>query len=231
MLNAMKKTAVAILIFIITITLAHAQKGNKKSVIGINTGISVPFADFADKKMENYSGFAGAGANMELDFFRYTGKYFGLCTNIGYANISFNEDAYRSEYDRILNNYGENTVNAGNYQILKGSLGFILKIPEMKHTEVLLIFQLGYAMSVHPGIHVHNSELGEINSINKDADWNSLSNTGIKINYYLSEKYGISLNYSRNLTRPCFSDITSIERIFFLPIRYQNINIGLVINL
>jgi hypothetical protein len=231
MLNAMKKTAITILIFLMTLTLVYAQKENKKSVVGINSGISIPFADFAEKKMENFAGFAGAGANIEIDFFRYTGKYFGLCSNIGYSNLFFNEKAYKSEYDRILDHYGETTVNAGNYQILKGLIGLILKIPETRHTEVLLIFQLGCSMSVHPDLLVSNSVLGEINSVKKDTKWSSMSNAGIKINYYLSEKYGISLNYGLNFTKPGFYDETSIERVFILPVRYQNINIGLVINL
>ena len=227
----MKKPVMTILIFLITITLVDAQKENKKSVVGINSGISIPYADFADKKMENYSGFAATGANIEIDFFRYTGRFFGLSSNIGYSSIFFNEKAYRSEYDRILDNYGKTTVAAGNYQVLKGLIGLILKIPETRHTEVLLVFQLGCSMSVHPNLLVTNSELGEINSVKKDTEWSSMSNAGIKINYYLSEKYGISLNYGLNSTRPGFHDETSNEKVFFLPVRYQNINIGLVINL
>jgi len=227
----MKKAALAIFTFMIAITPAYTQNKNKKSVAGISSGLSVPFAEFADKKMEYHSGFAGVGPNIEVDFLRYTGKYFGLSSNIGYSNIFFNEKAYQLEYDRILVNYGENSVDAGNYHLLKGLLGFILKIPETKHTEVLLIFQLGCAMSIHPDLLVSNSELSVINSVKKDTDWSAMSNMGIKINYYLTEKYGISLNYNRNYTTPGFSDVTSIERVFFLPVRYQNINVGLVINL
>ena len=231
MLNVMKKPLITILIFLTTITLVNAQKENKKSLVGINAGISIPFADFADKKMENYSGFAAPGANIEIDFFRYTGRFFGLSSNIGYSNIFLNEKAYKSEYDRILGNYGETNVTAGNYQVLKGLVGLILKIPETRHAEVLLVFQLGCSMNVHPDLLVTNSELGEINSVKKDTEWSSMSNAGIKINYYLSEKYGISLNYGLNSTRPGFYDETSNEKVFFLPVRYQNINIGLVINL
>jgi hypothetical protein len=231
MLNVMKKPLITILIFLTTVTLVNAQQENKKSLVGINAGISIPFADFADKKMENYSGFAAPGANIEIDFFRYTGRFFGLSSNIGYSNIFFNEKAYKSEYDRILGNYGETNVTAGNYQVLKGLVGLILKIPETRHAEVLLVFQLGCSMSVHPDLLVTNSELGEINSVKKDTEWSSMSNAGIKINYYLSEKYGISLNYGLNSTRPGFYDETSNEKVFFLPVRYQNINIGLVINL
>jgi hypothetical protein len=227
----MKKPATAILIFLLTITLVNAQKENKKSVAGFNAGLSVPFAEFADKKMEYHSGFAGAGPNIEVDFFRYTGKYFGLSSNIGYATMFFNEKAYRSEYDRILANYGENVVKAGNYHVLKGLLGFILKIPQIRHIEALVVFQAGCAMSIHPNLLVTNSELGVINLVRKDTKWSAMSNTGIKANYWLTEKYGISLNYGLNFTTPGFGDDTSIEKVFSLPVRYQNINVGLVINL
>ncbi|HBC77215.1 MAG TPA: hypothetical protein DCZ51_01225 [Bacteroidales bacterium] len=230
MLNHMKKPVLAILLILVT-TLVTAQKENKKSLVGINSGISIPFDDFADKKMENYSGFAAPGANIEIDFFRYTGRFFGLSANIGYSNIFFNEKAYKSEYDRILNNYGKTAVTAGNYQMLKGLIGLILKIPEIRNAELLLVFQLGGSMNVHPDLLVTNSELGEINSVKKDTEWSTMSNTGIKINYYLTEKYGISLNYNLNFTKPAFNDETSVEQTFFLPVRYQNINVGLVINL
>jgi len=231
MFNVMKKPVLTILIFLVTITLVYAQKWNKKSVVGINSGVSIPFADFADKKMENYSGFAGTGGNIEIDFFRYTGRFFGLVSNIGYSNIFFSEKAYKSEYDRVLANYGENMVKAGNYHLLKGLLGLILKIPETKNIEVLLVFQAGCAMSIHPNLLVTNSELGVINSVRKNTKWSAMSNTGIKANYWLTEKYGISLNYGLNFTTPGFGDVTSIEQVFFLPVRYQNINVGLVINL
>ncbi|HZK61245.1 MAG TPA: hypothetical protein VFC41_04160 [Anaerovoracaceae bacterium] len=227
----MKKAVLAILASLLAINLLYSQNEDKKSVLGINSGISIPFEEFDNKTMEGYAGFAGAGANVEMDFLRYLGRFFGLSSTIGYASISFNEDAYKAEYDRILNHYGENVVNAGNYQVLKGMVGMIIKIPETMHTEVLLIFQLGIAMSVHPDILVSNSELGVINSVEKNSEWSSISNAGIKINYWLNEKYGISLNYNLNSTRPGFYDNTGLEGTFFLPIRYQNINVGIVINL
>lgn len=227
----MKKAALAILTSLLAINLLCAQNGYKKSVLGVNSGISIPFDEFDHETMGGQAGFAGAGANVEIDFLRYLGRYFGLSSTIGYTSISFNENAYQAEYDRILNHYGENVVDAGNYQVFKGMVGLIIKIPEMKHTEVLLIFQLGCAMSVHPDILVSNSELGVINSIEKNSDWSSISNAGLKINYWLSEKYGISLYYNLNFTKPDFYDNTGLEGSFVLPIKYQNINIGFVMNL
>lgn len=227
----MKRATLAILTSLLAINLLYSQNENKKSVLGISSGISIPFDEFDNKTMQNYAGFAGAGANVEVDFHRYVGKFFALSSTVGYANISFNANAYEAEYDRILNHYGETAVDAGNYQILKMMLGLTIKIPETRHTEVLLIWQLGSALSVHPDILVSNSELGVINSVEKDRTWSSISSAGLKINYWLSEKYGISLNYNLNLTRPDFYDSTGIGGSFFLPERYQNINAGLVINL
>ncbi len=226
----MKRTAITIVILLTSVNLVCAQKADKKSIFVASSGISIPFDDFANKKMENKAGFAGVGPNIETEFLHY-GNYFGLSAGIGYSSMFFNENAYRAEYDRILNHYGENTVSAGNYQVMKGLLGFILKIPEMKHTEVLFVFQLGGALSVHPDLIVTNSELGEINTVQKNASWSAISNAGLKINYWLNEKYGINLNYGLNFTRPGFIDETSIEETFTLPVRYQNINVGFIMRL
>lgn len=232
------KRAATILTFMLAINLVYAQEGNQKSVLGISSGISIPFDTFDNKTMTNNAGFAGAGANLEIDFLRYLEKFFGITSTIGYSNISLNESAYKAEYDRILNNYGETVVDAGNYQVLKGMLGLIIIIPATKQAEVLLVIQLGFAMSVHPDIVVSNSELGEINSVGKNIAWSPLSSAGLKFNYRLSEKYGISLNYNLNYTTPGFHDDyddtgpgTGTGGAFSLPVRYQNINIGFVMNL
>ncbi|TFG42233.1 MAG: hypothetical protein E4H43_03480 [Bacteroidia bacterium] len=227
----MKKALLAIVASLLAMNILYSQNEDKKSILGINSGLSIPFEEFDNKTLTGYSGFAGAGANVELDFLRYLGRFFGLSSTIGYSSISFNENAYKAEYDRILNNYGVTVVDAGNYQVLKGMVGMIIKIPETMHTEVMLIFQLGIAMSVHPDIVVSNSELGVINSVGKNSDWSSISSAGIKINYWLTGKYGISLNYNLNSTRPGFHDNTGLEGPFFVPIRYQNINAGIVINI
>jgi hypothetical protein len=227
----MRNLIINLLISFLTIVSATAQKENKKSIAGINTGISVPYSDFTNNQMELDAGFAGIGPNLEVDLMRYTGRFFGLSSNIGYTNLFFNEKAYKSEYNQILGQNGDITVEAGNYQVLKGLLGIIVKTPEFKNTEILFIVQLGYSLSIHPEILVDHSEWGIINSIKKDKDWGMISNAGIKMNYYLSEKYGISINYNLNATTANFRDITSFEKVFNLPIRYQNINLGFVINL
>jgi hypothetical protein len=67
--------------------------------------------------------------------------------------------------------------------------------------------------------------------VEKDADISVIGNAGIRINHWLNERYGLSLGYSLNTTRPSFDDETSIDGHFFLPVRYQNINIGFIMNL
>ena len=227
----MKKTAITLLFFLIELNLLYSQEYSRKTIFGVNAGCSLPYAEFAAKTMTSYAGFASPGMNMEIDLLGYINRFFGFTSGIGYASFFFGEKAYQAEYDRILAGYGENTVSAGNYQVLTGVLGFILKIPETRHTEALLVFRMGIAMSVHPDLVVTNSKLGEINTVSKNSDWNLAGNMGLKVHYWLTEKYGISFNYSLNSTRPYFHDDTGIGKSFLLPVGYMNINAGFVMKL
>ncbi len=226
----MKKTTITLLFCLMGSNLLYSRKIAGRQSLE-SCGCSLPYAEFADGKMTSYAGFAAPGMNIEIDLMRYTNRFFGFTSGIGYASIFFREKAYQAEYDRILVGYGENKVSAGNYQVLTGVLGFILKIPETRHTEALIVCRLGIAMSVHPDLAVTNSKLGEINTVSKNNDWNSVANMGLKIHYWLSEKYGITLNYSLNSARPSFRDDTGIGTSFSLPVRYMNINAGFVVNL
>lgn len=227
----MKRKAVTLLAFLTSLTVLSAQTEYKQSIIGMNAGVSVPFAEFAAHSMDGYSGFARQGINIDLDYLRYTGRYFGISTNIGYASVFFNEKDYQAGYDRILGNYGINEVNAGNYQVLKGLLGIILKVPETRNTEVMLLLNLGVALCVHPDLQVTNSSFGGINSIVKNSDRTPISNAGLKVNYWISDKYGFSLNYSVNLAKPVFNDQTGVGQSFVQPMRYMNVNAGFVMKL
>ncbi len=223
----MKKAAIVILVLVTAVNFLYSQN-YKKTVFGVSAGYTVPYSDFAVKTIEYNAGFASPGLNLEIDLLRYAGRFLGLSANIGYASVFFNEKAYKAEYDRILAGYGQNNVSAGNYQVLKGVVGIILKIPETRHTEALLLFQFGAAGSVHPDLAVTNSMLGVINSVGKNQDWKSIAAMELKINYWLTEKYGISLNYSLNSTRPDFVDESGTGTSFSLPVKYMNINIGFV---
>ncbi len=226
----MKKLFLAFLVIVVSINPLFSQKTYKKSVFGANAGLSIPIDEFAQNTFIYDAGFAGFGPNIEVEFLRY-GRWFGFSSSIGYASIFFNEKDYQAEYDRVLSGYGSNEVTAGNYQVLKFLVGYMLKIPEIKRTEVMLLVHLGYAHCVHPNLVVTNPELGEINSIGRSIDGSPIFNMGLKINYWLNDRYGINLNFGNNLTRPVFDDETGIEGSFALPIQYSNANIGFVMNL
>ncbi|MCU0460201.1 MAG: hypothetical protein MUE37_14060 [Bacteroidales bacterium] len=226
----MKKrlTILALLVFV-TATV-HSQQKNTKSVFGVNAGLSVATDEFALSSFRYDAGFATTGPSMEIEYLWY-GKIIGFSSSIGYSSIFFNERGYISEYDRVLGGYGTNDVSAGNYQVLKFLVGFTLKIPEINHTEVMILLHLGVAGSIHPHVTVTNSQLGEINSIVRSSEASPVSNATLKINHWLNDKYGITLNTGVNSTRPSFRDETGIGGSFFLSIHYVNINAGLVIRL
>ncbi|MGB8489455.1 MAG: hypothetical protein WCE64_00205 [Bacteroidales bacterium] len=227
----MKKClSILVLLYAIAVT-GHSQQEVKRTIFGASAGISLPYNEFAVKKLIPHAGFASAGPNMEASLLRYTGRFFGLSSAIGYSNIFISEKDFLAEYNNLLNGYGENRISAGNYQVLQGMLGLIFKVPEFRNTDILLMGHLGCALTVHPNINVTNSKLGVISSIRKDRSFSPLSNAGIRINHWLTGRYGLSLGYSVNLTRPSFTDETSINGYFFLPVRYHNLNVGFVMNL
>ncbi len=226
----MKTLFLAIIVLIVAVNPLFPQKAGAKSVFGVNAGLSVPYDEFAQTTFKYDAGFASLGPNIEAEFLHY-GKFFGFSSGIGYASIFFKEKDYLAEYDRVLNGYGSNAVTAGNYQVLKFLVGFTLKLPEIKRTEVMLLFHLGYALSIHPNLVVTNTELGEINSITRQADGAPVSNAGLKINYWLNQRCGLTLKGGFNYTRPGFYDETGPGGSFFLPMHYSNANIGLVLKL
>jgi len=226
----MKRLFIAILALILTVNPLFPQKAGNKSVFGANAGLSIPYAEFSQTTFKYDAGFAGLGPTIEAEFLRY-GRFFGFSSSIGYASIFFKEQDYQAEYDRVLNGYGTNDVTAGNYKVLKFLIGFTLKIPEIKNTEIMLLFHLGYALSVHPKLLVTNSALGVISSVQRDAEGAPVSNAGLKINYWLNERYGLTLTGGLTNTRPAFYDETGIGESFFLPIRFSNANIGFVMKL
>jgi hypothetical protein len=226
----MKRLTIALLVLMLAAVTALSQRTPRKSVFGASTGVSLPFSDFANNRFTRDAGFAAPGPNIEAEYLYY-GNYFGFSSAIGYASFFFDKNAYLSEYDRTLNGYGTNEVSAGNYQVMKFLVGFTLKTPEFKNTEIMLLFHLGYARSVHPTLKVTNSELGVISSMEKDAGGSPAVNAGLRINYWLNERYGFSLNGSLNNTRPAFFDETAPDGIFFMPMDYASVNIGFVMNL
>ncbi len=207
----------------------HAQNENKKNVFSGFLGVSLPTNEFAETTFEHDAGYANAGANIELDYYRYTGKYFALNVSIGYAAFGFNESAYTNGYYRALNKTDGIKTEAGAYQFMNTSFGLVFKIPIGSDFEVLFVPMIGFALCHHPDLVVTDDETGVINSISKDNSNAGSAGIKVQLNYYLSEKYGINLSYGRFATTPGFSDKTSFEQHFNLPVSFQNINVGVTI--
>jgi hypothetical protein len=180
--------------------LAHDE--NKKNVFSGHLGVSIPTNEFAETTFEYDAGYANVGANIELNYYRYTGKYFALNASIGYAAFGFNESAYTNDYYHALNKTDGIKTEAGAYQFLNTSVGIVFKIPIGSDFEVLFIPMIGLALCHHPDLTVTDDEAGVINSFNKDTT--DAGSAGIKaqLNYYVSDRYGINLSYSRFSTFP-----------------------------
>jgi hypothetical protein len=210
-------------------TSLNAQGENKKNVFSGHAGVSLPTNEFAGTTFDYDAGFATAGGNIELNYYRYTGKYFALNASIGYSAFGFNETAYTNEYYLALNRTEGIKTEAGAYQFLNTSFGLVFKIPIGSDFELLFTPMLGYALCHHPDLVVTDDETGVINSVSKDNDGAGSAGIKAQLNYFFSEKYGINLSYSRFSTKPVFGDETSFEQHFDLPVSFQNINIGLTI--
>jgi hypothetical protein len=212
-------------------TSIYAQNENKKNVFSGHMGVSLPTNEFAGITFDYDAGFATAGGNAELNYFRYTGKFFALNASIGYSVFGFNESAYTNEYYLALNRTEGITTEAGAYQFLNTSFGLVFKIPIGSDFEVLFVPMIGVALCHHPDLIVTDDETGVINSVSKDNSAAASAGIKVQVNYYFSEKYGINLSYSRFSTTPSFSDETSFEQHFTLPVSFQNVNIGFTIML
>jgi hypothetical protein len=217
-------------VFLLTAgTSIYAQNENKKNVFSGFLGVSIPTNEFAETTFDYDAGYATAGANIELNYYRYTGNYFALNVSIGYAAFGFNETAYTNDYYSALNRTDGIKTEAGTYQFLNTSFGLVFKTPIGNDFEVLFIPMLGFALCHHPDLVVTDSETGVINSVSKDNSGAGSAGIKAQLNYYFSEKYGINLSYSRFSTTPSFSDETSYEQHFTLPVSFQNINIGFTV--
>jgi len=226
----MKKPFILILILSLTISAVPAQK-EKERVILINSGISLPFSSFAKKEMDHNAGFAGAGMNIDIDYLNNKARWLTFTASAGYAILNFKEEAYRAGYDRILNQDGAVTVTAGNYQFYKTVVGLAVIVPEFYHIELLFSAQIGAAIAIHPEISVDHIQYGVINSFSKDHEWAATSNLNMRINYNISEKYGVNLTYCLNYLTPYFYDDIGVHHVFSLPVRFGNLNLGIAIKL
>ncbi|MFC2089842.1 hypothetical protein ACFLT1_03625 [Bacteroidota bacterium] len=226
----MKKIPLLVLLLCCFSGIIQAQETSWNKIFMLNTGVSVPYNDFATKTLTYHAGFASGGANLEGNFLWYW-KWIGFEATLGYSNIFFAKNAYLSEYEEFLQYEGNTTVKAGSYQVIKSTAGFLLRVVEFNATEIQLNFQAGIALNVHPEIEVTNSLWGTLNSVPKDSDWQSISSVGFTTYHYFSDKHALVLNLNTNHTLPRFDDEAIWGRGFNLRIRYVNINLGLLIKL
>ncbi len=225
----MRRSILLFLLVSAVSSITFAQDSPWHRSLAVHAGLCLPFDEFAEHNFSSDAGFANPGANLEGDFLFYL-EHVGFCFTLGYSNLGFNRKAYRASYDAVILEEGEISVNAGIYQSMKSTLGFCIRGPEFLNTEIFLQVQAGIALNVHPEISVTHSYWGLINSIQRDTDWQSISVLGLTLNHRLNEKYGICLSYDANFTLPYFSDASSFQG-FDLPMRFQNISLGIKIQI
>ena len=207
----------------------HAQDPSNRNALSISAGPTLPYAEFANKTFTSMAGFAKGGANLELEIIRYGRRgFFGMYADMGLSNIFFDGKSYIAEYERILNNEGTTTVTAGSYQFLTVHGGFLIRFVDILDTRIILQAGIGYSLCRHPYLSATNSYWGNINIVNSDLDLQIGSSVSIKVEHTLNERTGINLSYSLFACKPDFRDRESFrEYRYYLPVRYQNINIGL----
>lgn len=206
-----------------------AQEPVIRNALSISTGPSIPYAEFANKTFTSRAGFAKAGANLDLDIIRYSRRgIFGIYADLGLANIFFDEKSYVAEYERILTNEGAITASTGSYQFLTVHGGFLLRFAAILDTRIILQAGIGYTLARHPNLTVTNSYWGDINTVNSDLDLQIGSSASIRVERALNKETGIHLSYSLFACLPDFRDTENFrDYTFYLPVRYQSINIGL----
>ena len=73
------------MLLVVTVTVTP-QKPAKKSVFGVDTGVSIPLDEFAVKTFTYDAGFASPGPNIEAEYLYY-GKIFGFSSSLGYSSL------------------------------------------------------------------------------------------------------------------------------------------------
>lgn len=212
--------------FFTIVQVAAQEDSSWNKVLTLKPGVSVPFNEYADKTFSYHSGFANPGGCLEADFLFYK-RWFGLNASLGYSNQTFAKKKYTASYSTVLDNTGITDVSAGIYQSLKAVAGFNFRIINTKKAELFLLAQAGIALNVHPNIEVTNTYWGQINTIVRSADFQSTSVIGVLLKYNLNEEYGMSFSYNANYTLPYFRDDYIMRGGFNLPMRFQNITLGI----
>ncbi|MDA3822414.1 MAG: hypothetical protein PF450_07390 [Bacteroidales bacterium] len=227
--SSIQKLVLVLALFLFSFNKLPAQETASRNALYINTGATIPYAQFAEKSFGYQTGFALLGVNLDADYIRF-GKMgiFGLYANLGYSNVFFAKKRYISEYERILGDEGAMIVTAGSYQFLSGEGGFVIRFAEFKNTRIVFQAGIGYTLCRQPYLSASHSYWGDLNTVNADVDVQLSSGTGIKVDYALNERTGIHFSYSLHACLPGFMDTEGYwEHYYNLPVRYQNINFGI----
>jgi len=228
---SIKKKVLCYFILLTTINCLYAQNTDKVDVFSLSTGLALPVADFSKKSFVTDAGFAYPGANIEFEYYKYRKPFFALNFNTTYSAMFFAKGKFKDEYYKALPQTNGLEFTTGNYHILKIEPGLVLKFPKKNNLEFLFPFRLGCSMVLHPELKVTDNSLGELKYIKKQLSaWISFS-TGMKVNYYLSDKHGLSFSCNLSYSKPGFGDSTVYQGHFNLPITYSNINVGLFFSL
>jgi hypothetical protein len=220
----MKKIIISLLVFFNFIFIEAGDYS--KNIVAISVGIAQPNESFSTDRFVYNAGFADLGSNLEVDYFRYIARFFAINASIGYAFFSFDDNSYLNEYKRILANQNSINVETGNYHLIQGFFGLVLKTPQIKKMDFLVIPQLGYDIAFHPKIVVTDEQYGEINSIESSTGRSLSLSLKLKANYFLNEYTGICFTWGTYVTEPRFVDKLGIYYHFYLPMTYYTYSVG-----
>jgi len=205
-----------------------AREPVRRNAFFIGTGAAVPYSDFATSSFTWRSGFAKTGVNLDAGVIRYGRRgIFGLYAEAGYTHMFFNENKYLAEYNRILGTEGTTTVTTEGYRFLKGETGFLIRTVAILDTRFILKAGVGYTLCRHPRLSAANTYWGDVNTVNSDLDMQISGTAGIRAEHDIDERTGIFLSYQLFACKPDFRDTEGYrDYTFYLPVRYQQINLG-----
>lgn len=206
-----------------------AQESVNRNALSISAGAAVPYSEFAASTFTWRSGFAQPGVNLDAKIIRYgKRKIFGIYADAGYAYLFFNKKRYLAEYERTFEDEGTTSVTTGGYHFLKAEAGFLLRTISILDTRIVLQTGVGYTLCRHPYLSAVNSYWGVVNTVNSDLDFQLSGTAGIRLEHTIDEYTGIHLSYQLFACKPDFRDSESYRaHTFYLPVRTQNINLGL----
>lgn len=208
---------------------ADAQDSIFRNALSFGAGASFPHSDFAAASFASRAGFAREGMNLDARFTRYGRKgIFGLYAQSGYGYHFFNERQYLAEYDKIFAGDGTTEVTTGGYHFLKAEVGFVVRTVAVFDTRIILQAGTGYSLWRHPRLSATNAYWGTLNTVNADLDLQLSGTVTVRLEHALNRQTGLFLSYHRYTCKPDFRDTDSYQvYTFFLPVRIQNLNLGL----